>query len=589
MTTSLWLRNLGAFGIQSGLLVAAGSLLVWAFRIDKPHAALAYWRALLLACLLLPFCQPWHTVASQVTTVAAATDPVAGGGVTAPAAAGVTVASGWPSAERLIAIAVAVGIAVRTVWLAIGAWVLGRIRREAEALDPVPDAIARAQDLVGVAAQLCVSTRTAGPLTFGFRRPIVVFPPAIASLDASVQHAIACHELLHVRRHDWIVQVVEEGIRTIFWFHPGVWWLVGRIQLTREQVVDQESIALVDSPDRYVEALLVVAIARSPGFFTPAPAFFRRSLLKKRVARILQEKTMTTRRLMISLGASAAALAIAATVAVHTFPLQAQGQPRSAGSQPIEIVKGGEHLLHGALPEYPHRAIEQKVEGDVLLDLAVDDQGEVSDARVLSGPDELRKAALGSVLGWHYAPSAVRSASVQATIRFTLAAANAEFRGIAYTAERTGESKSEELTHPQQLERQITELSRALEDPAVKGPQRDEYKAKLAEATAEMAHIQAERAAMDSQRVIRVREGVSETHSERSQEPLRLMAFKTERVSADAASEVMKRAGVKVGDTITEDSLRSIRAAATAVDEHFKVAMHDEGHGRVSLVLVSRE
>ena len=54
-----------------------------------------------------------------------------------------------------------------------------------------------------------------------------------------------------------------------------------------------------------MEALLAVAIGKSTGLFTPAPAFFRRSLLKKRVAQILQEKTMTTRRLMISLGASA--------------------------------------------------------------------------------------------------------------------------------------------------------------------------------------------------------------------------------------------------------------------------------------------
>ena len=122
---------------------------------------------------------------------------------------------------------------------------------------------------------------------------------------------------------------------------------------------------------------------------------------------------MTTRRLIASLTASGAALALAATVAVRSFPLEAQGQRPAAaaaqqtrGGDPIQIVKGAEHLLHAALPEYPHRAIEQRVEGDVLLDLAIDDRGEVSDARVLSGPDELRKAALESVLQWHYSPDA---------------------------------------------------------------------------------------------------------------------------------------------------------------------------------------
>ena len=212
-----------------------------------------------------------------------------------------------------------------------------------------------------------MSRRIAGPITFGLRRPVIVFPPGVAELDSSVQHAIACHELLHVRRRDWAFQFVEEGIRTVLWFHPAIWWLIGRVQLTREQVVDQEAVRLIESRERYVEALLAVAIGKSPGFLTPAPAFFRRSLLKKRVAQILQESTMTTRRLLFA-GLSAAVLALAATMAIRLFPLEAQGNHAPKGTEPVEIVKGGEHLLHGELPEYPRRAIDQKVEGDVLLD-----------------------------------------------------------------------------------------------------------------------------------------------------------------------------------------------------------------------------
>jgi bla regulator protein BlaR1 len=578
MTATLWVRNLGAFAIQAGLLIMAGVILARAFRIETPRAALAYWRGLLLTCLLLPFCQPWHTVADApagVTTVAS-TAEVGSDTKLAPAA---SATPAWPPVERAVAIALLAGLMVRSCWLAIGAWVLGRIRRDASKLDPLPEPMARAQQRVGVTAGMYVSGRIAGPITFGLRQPVIVFPPGVVALDPSVQHAIACHELLHVRRRDWVFQLLEESIRTVLWFHPAVWWLIGRIQLTREQVVDQHAVRLVESRERYVEALLAVAMAKSPGFLTPAPAFFRRGLLKKRVAQILQERTMTTRRLIVSLGASVGALALAATMAARSFPLEAQGGPASTGSKPVEIVKGGEHLLHGELPEYPRRAIEEKIEGDVLLDLAVDDHGEVSDARVLAGPDELRKAALGSVLDWHYAPAAVRSQSVQTTIRFTLAAANTEFRGVAYTAEMKEESEKGELTRPQQLERLIAELRRGLEDPNVKGSQREEYRAKLAEATKAMEHIQAERAAMS--------DGGGKVEAYRG--PLHLVALKTERVSEEAARAVFRRAGVKVGDRITEDSMRSIQAAAAAVDEHLKVVMHDDGRGGVSLVLVSRE
>jgi len=93
-----------------------------------------------------------------------------------------------------------------------------------------------------------------------------------------------------------------------------------------------------------------------------------------------------------------------------------------------------------------------------------------------------------------------------------------------------------------------------------------------------MEHIRAERAG-DTIRV----------NGEAYRGPMHLVAFKTERVSADAAAEVLKRSGLKIGDTITEDSLHRVKAAATAVDEHFAVVMHDDGRAGVSLVLVSRD
>jgi TonB family protein len=482
--------------------------------------------------------------------------------------------------ESIVLVMLSAGLVARGGWLIIGAWVLGRIRREAIPLAPLPEAIARAQTRVGTTAAMYVSARIAGPITFGLRRPIVVFPPGVASMEASVLHAIACHELLHVRRRDWLFQIVEEGVRTMLWFHPAVWWLIGRIQLSREQVVDQAAVRLIESRERYVEALLAVAIAKSPGILTPAPAFLRRRLLKKRVAQILQERTMTTRRLILAMGASAGALAVAALLVVRSFPLEAQGQPQMATNTPVTIVKGGEHLLHGELPEYPKRAIEQRVEGDVTLDIAVDDRGEVSDARVLNGPDELRKASLESVLSWHYSPSSIRSASTQATLHFNLSAANAEYRGVAYTVEMK-KRVAGELTRPQQLERLIAELEHAVLDQSLTASQRDEYKQKLVAARQDMEKIRAGEE--------RLTYTVDRSERQKFEGPLRLVAFKTERVSQDAAAEVLKRAGLTIGDPITEDSMKNLRAAAAAVDEHFSINARDDGHGGISIVLVSRD
>ena len=59
-----------------------------------------------------------------------------------------------------------------------------------------------------------------------------------AAHRASAQQAIACHEMAHIRRGDWGYTIAEEIIRAVFWFHPCIWWLLGQIQLTREQAVD---------------------------------------------------------------------------------------------------------------------------------------------------------------------------------------------------------------------------------------------------------------------------------------------------------------------------------------------------------------
>lgn len=68
MTAHLTLVNIGSFAMQITVLVAAVALLVRAFRIDAARALLAYWRVLLLACLVLPFGQPWRRISAPVRT-----------------------------------------------------------------------------------------------------------------------------------------------------------------------------------------------------------------------------------------------------------------------------------------------------------------------------------------------------------------------------------------------------------------------------------------------------------------------------------------------------------------------------------------
>ena len=112
--------NIASFALQVVVIVGAGALLLRVFRVDAPRAVLAYWRILLLACLTLPFVQPWTIVEVPITTATVATV----GNVSAPSEALVTThppAAARQQGERLLAV-LALGIGARLIWLAIGAY-----------------------------------------------------------------------------------------------------------------------------------------------------------------------------------------------------------------------------------------------------------------------------------------------------------------------------------------------------------------------------------------------------------------------------------------------------------------------------------
>ena len=561
MNARMVLANILSFGMQVSVIVAAAALLARALRLDDPRASLAYWRTLLVACLLLPVLQPWNIVlppALTASTVEVIEDSLE---------AGAAPESDTPPPMRrpigdLVLMALAGGVAARGVWLLIGAYGLRRLRRDASPLEPLPAGVRDAQARIGARAEMYVSRRVSGPLTFGVIHPVVVFPRAVSTMPAHVQEAITCHELLHVKRRDWLHEILEEILRAILWFHPAIWWLIGRIRLSREQVVDQEAIRVIESRERYVEALLAVASTGSRPRFVPASPFLRRHVLKKRVARILQETAMSTRRLIASFTVSAAALTVAATFAVRSFPLEAQGKTAADTGKPIQVVSGGEHLMHGELPHYPGRAVTGRIEGDVVVEMTLNDRGEVSDARVLSGPDELRKAALEAVLQWHYSPAAMSSTSTQATLRFTVPDLEKLESHATVVLKKEKEKHGEEAIELKAERFGSEEL--ATYTVALKGDH------ELAKKSMNWKIIETRREPTF--------DGTS-----------RLVDLVTERVPDAAAREVLAQAGVAIGDAMTEDTAKRIRRTAVAMDEHFEVTFHqDKVRGGVILTILTR-
>ena len=89
------------------------------------------------------------------------------------------------------------------------------------------------------------------PTVVGCLRPVILLPvAALANLQPSHIEAILAHELAHIRRHDYIVNLLQTVAETVLFYHPGVWWLSARIREERELCRSRERLGLLDLLDR---------------------------------------------------------------------------------------------------------------------------------------------------------------------------------------------------------------------------------------------------------------------------------------------------------------------------------------------------
>jgi TonB family protein len=300
------------YSAQLLILVAVAALAATAARVSLPAVRLHYWRAVVALCLLLP-AVPDLGAAGTAATV---TFDLAAGAPAAPAAAPHTSWLMWlaPAVPWIVV----AGIAARLIWLAAGAVRLRQLRRRSEAVLLTPELAALHQTMSPRAA-VRTTADLSQPVTFGWRRPIVLLPPQFSALTAEAQRAVLCHELLHVRRRDWAGIVGEELLRAVFWFHPAMWWALEQVHLSREQVVDQLVVAHTPARRAYMDALLQFADA--PGATRPAIAFLRRRHLASRLRQLSKEPHMTRLRLVSTFAVLLFVLAGSAATVLTALPL----------------------------------------------------------------------------------------------------------------------------------------------------------------------------------------------------------------------------------------------------------------------------
>jgi TonB family protein len=318
------------YSCQVLLVVSAAALAETLLRGSTAAARLAYWRAVGALCLVLP----WIASSTRnLPVVSTAVDVLPVDRVViASTASQVVPAIG--GASPFLWAAWACGAGIGLLWLLAGAWRIRQVRLRSVPASMRPDVDAL-REALAPRADFRWSSDVQQPVTLGIWRPLILLPRRFDDLSDAAQRAVACHELLHVQRRDWLWTLVEAHVRAVLWFHPGVWWLVDRVQLLREQVIDELVVGRTSSRRDYMDALMLFADSARPTVLSSA--FLRRHHLKSRIRELLKESHMSVPRLALTMTALTLVMAGVTAATVRALPLDLPAMAQAGAASRMEI------------------------------------------------------------------------------------------------------------------------------------------------------------------------------------------------------------------------------------------------------------
>jgi bla regulator protein blaR1 len=154
------------------------------------------------------------------------------------------------------------GIAiVLLVRLAGSLWHVRRLRHECGEIDEHPELVEVLREYpIGREVKLLVSDEVRVPTALGFFRPAVVLPAwVLHELSLEELKVILLHELAHLRRWDDWTNLAQKCLKAVFFFHPAVWWIEGRLALEREMACDDMVLEQTSNPAGYAASLVSIA------------------------------------------------------------------------------------------------------------------------------------------------------------------------------------------------------------------------------------------------------------------------------------------------------------------------------------------
>lgn len=160
----------------------------------------------------------------------------------------------------------ACGVAVFASRILAGWWIERRVIASSTA---VPSAWRERLAMVALASgvhsrwRAAVSERIGVPQVSGILRPVLLMPAsALMQVPPDQLEAILAHEFAHIRRHDYLVNLIQTAIECLLFYHPAVWWLSKRVREERELCCDAAAVEYCGDTTAYARALLALEESR---------------------------------------------------------------------------------------------------------------------------------------------------------------------------------------------------------------------------------------------------------------------------------------------------------------------------------------
>ena len=150
----------------------------------------------------------------------------------------------------------------------VGGWIAARrlrTRGVCSARDPWPGRLDRLRASLRVSKPVALLETCLAevPVVIGYLRPVILIPVGVlANLPAEQVEAILSHELAHIRRHDYLVNLLQTVVEGFLFYHPAVWWISRVIRAERENCCDDLVVAANGDAHAYAAALAALEQTR---------------------------------------------------------------------------------------------------------------------------------------------------------------------------------------------------------------------------------------------------------------------------------------------------------------------------------------